>query len=480
MKKNHYKKIIVLSIFFIAVFFNFKKVFASVIYDNSLIGDNTYTVLSSSNSAMWSLGSGWSATTFINGTGITKLRLKILSGSCSSLMVGGSGSYFIITGGGGSGYPNNFIDLGGGICESDLSAMGDYNYWALILKTTGENVVLDGSINNLGYFWTNGFADKYNGGFAMQLCDSGGCSGGFAPSGPPATCSDGIQNQDETGIDVGGVCGFPPETCSDGIQNQNETGIDVGGVCFYVSLNWPENASTVPDFADWTVAYYGNDANETSPTLQKGVMWAENADILDTCLNYPSETATYNTCFNGTYPIYIDYGLSVWISASDYVSYITKTGTMTAGKTYFARAILYTIDDATNTRDLLISYSDKIGFIIDNTIGTGGETGKCKLTDLGCIFTAVLKTVFSPSQASLEQFGDFKTLLEQKAPFGYAIAIYSEITTLHYDANSTVLVLDQVPQITTLIFTPLRTGLAWLFWFAFAFFLVKRFKDINI
>lgn len=52
-------------------------------------------------------------------------------------------------------------------------------------------------------------------------------------------CFDGIQNQDETGIDCGGVCeinfGFvcptPLETCFDGIMNQDETGIDYGGVC---------------------------------------------------------------------------------------------------------------------------------------------------------------------------------------------------------------------------------------------------------
>jgi hypothetical protein len=44
------------------------------------------------------------------------------------------------------------------------------------------------------------------------------------------TCSDGIQNQNETGIDCGGIC-TPCPTCSDGIQNQDETGIDCGGVC---------------------------------------------------------------------------------------------------------------------------------------------------------------------------------------------------------------------------------------------------------
>ena len=49
---------------------------------------------------------------------------------------------------------------------------------------------------------------------------------------PTESCSDGIQNQDETGIDCGGstcsACSVSP-ACSDGIQNQDETGIDCGG-----------------------------------------------------------------------------------------------------------------------------------------------------------------------------------------------------------------------------------------------------------
>jgi hypothetical protein len=49
--------------------------------------------------------------------------------------------------------------------------------------------------------------------------------GGSGPS-----CTDGIQNQGETGIDCGGPCA-PCPTCTDGIQNQGETGIDCGGPC---------------------------------------------------------------------------------------------------------------------------------------------------------------------------------------------------------------------------------------------------------
>ncbi|MFZ2694010.1 MAG: immunoglobulin-like domain-containing protein [Minisyncoccia bacterium] len=51
-------------------------------------------------------------------------------------------------------------------------------------------------------------------------------------AGTGETCVDGIKNQDETGIDTGGICGSGTiATCSDGIRNQDETGIDVGGIC---------------------------------------------------------------------------------------------------------------------------------------------------------------------------------------------------------------------------------------------------------
>lgn len=45
----------------------------------------------------------------------------------------------------------------------------------------------------------------------------------------PGTCTDGIQNQNETGVDCGGVCA--PCHCSDGIQNFGEDGVDCGTVC---------------------------------------------------------------------------------------------------------------------------------------------------------------------------------------------------------------------------------------------------------
>ena len=47
---------------------------------------------------------------------------------------------------------------------------------------------------------------------------------------PCPSCFDGILGWDEDKVDCGGVC--PPcPSCFDGIQNQNETGVDCGGPC---------------------------------------------------------------------------------------------------------------------------------------------------------------------------------------------------------------------------------------------------------
>ncbi len=51
----------------------------------------------------------------------------------------------------------------------------------------------------------------------------------FCISNQTATCTDGVKNGSETGIDCGGPNCPPCPTCTDGIKNGSETGIDCGG-----------------------------------------------------------------------------------------------------------------------------------------------------------------------------------------------------------------------------------------------------------
>ncbi|KEP64201.1 UNVERIFIED_CONTAM: sushi domain (scr repeat) domain-containing protein [Hammondia hammondi] len=45
------------------------------------------------------------------------------------------------------------------------------------------------------------------------------------------SCTDGVQNGDETGVDCGGSHCAPCASCGDGVQNNGETGVDCGGPC---------------------------------------------------------------------------------------------------------------------------------------------------------------------------------------------------------------------------------------------------------
>ena len=57
------------------------------------------------------------------------------------------------------------------------------------------------------------------------------CGAGDDPADPP-TCSDGLQNGSEVGVDCGGSCSAcVAPTCTDGVKNGNEVGVDCGGSC---------------------------------------------------------------------------------------------------------------------------------------------------------------------------------------------------------------------------------------------------------
>jgi hypothetical protein len=92
-------------------------------------------------------------------------------------------------------------------------------------------------------------------------------------------CFDGIQNQDETGIDCGGVCELnfgltcfapPLETCSDGIMNQDETGIDFGGVCGTGNPVAPPPGNLIDDNVDGIDDISGLDSGGNVPVAVPG------------------------------------------------------------------------------------------------------------------------------------------------------------------------------------------------------------------
>lgn len=80
-------------------------------------------------------------------------------------------------------------------------------------------------LTNVGINFNNGFG-QYPGDAIRNKISSVNC---LQSCSSDPTCSDGIQNGNETGIDCGGPDCQPCATCNDSIQNGDELGIDCGG-----------------------------------------------------------------------------------------------------------------------------------------------------------------------------------------------------------------------------------------------------------
>lgn len=89
-----------------------------------------------------------------------------------------------------------------------------------------------------------------------EQCDDGnkvsgdGCSAFClteVPPPPSPTCTDGLHNQGEDGIDCGGSCPNACPTCVDGIKNQNEESVDCGGPCPQCGEGGVVSCSKCPD-----------------------------------------------------------------------------------------------------------------------------------------------------------------------------------------------------------------------------------------
>jgi len=155
---------------------------------------------------------------------------------------------------------DDFIGFGNGVTQGDYCLLsrtsGTYglhsgNNLYVVTISQASNIILDGNASNGGVSindnpYSN--ATILAGGPAFQICDSGGCSGGFINPTPPS-CTDGIQNQDETGIDTGGVCNpltIQTNNCTNGVMDGDETAIDDGGRCNTHIIGFtPENDTTV-------------------------------------------------------------------------------------------------------------------------------------------------------------------------------------------------------------------------------------------
>lgn len=109
---------------------------------------------------------------------------------------------------------------------------------------------------------------------------------------------------------------------------------------------------------------------------------------------------------------------------------------------------------------------------------TGLATTTCSISNISGCFQNALVFAFYPSPSALQNFGNLKATIEKKAPFGYFLVLTDTIQNL--GSTTPVFALASENNITTNLFSPLRTGMTWLLWFVFGFWLYKRLTHLNI
>ncbi len=103
-----------------------------------------------------------------------------------------------------------------------------------------------------------------------------------------ATCDNGIQDGNETGIDYGGLCASCNSeiSCDNGIQDGDETGIDCGGSCnacptgtlYYISnAGDDENNGTSPETPWQTIGHVNAQTLSAGDAIlfKRGDIWRE-------------------------------------------------------------------------------------------------------------------------------------------------------------------------------------------------------------
>jgi hypothetical protein len=150
---------------------------------------------------------------------------------------------------------------------------------------------------------------------------------------------------------------------------------------------------------------------------------------------------------------------------------------LTADLNYTARADLYIPPAgspvATSTA-ITFSYSAG-GYTYTTSTGFVGTT--CNATSVD-FFTGLLCSAFVPQQISLTQFNTLYTKVSNKPPIGYL----SAISTLISGTSTATTAIDNlnIPAGTSSPFTILRSGMIWILWLLFGFWVFTKIRHFQL
>lgn len=173
----------------------------------------------------------------------------------------------------------------------------------------------------------------------------------------------------------------------------------------------------------------------------------------------------------------------------------TTTANITATTTLFARIYQYDNNYATDPfygvfdsryKTLLVSTTTSItATTTDLSLITGRDVFaypeyECGITSLtGCIKNALI-WAFYPTEDSINQYKEFISVLQSKAPVGYFYTATNSLNNLSATSTNNIFDIDIPYSLKRYIFTPFDVAIAGILWFFFLINFYKRFKTIQL
>jgi hypothetical protein len=215
-----------------------------------------------------------------------------------------------------------------------------------------------------------------------------------------------------------------------------------------ISFLFPTNETSTPDFLNWSVDVEGSTSTQLYARIDYGRTPAFGF--------YDAEPVGTGTRF------------------------ITKTNPLLINTDWYAQASLY-------DWNTLIATSSVIHFYVSPTSTQAatycGEQASSTCSNFGLIGSPVCMAfacLFLPTADVFAQFNDLGAALSQKPPVGYFYATKDAMDLLTIGLASSTLINTSTSQAFSAVLSPLHTGLAWLLWFLFAWWIIHRIRKLEI
>lgn len=258
-----------------------------------------------------------------------------------------------------------------------------------------------------------------------------------------------------------------------------ETGSSYSPAQNEITFIYPLNSTTIGDFNSYNLRYQ-IDATTTSNLFVSVYQSTSTPIDINTC-----ETSTSTPCYKDRNQVF-----SPFINNPAYRSPLTNyDASISRSKHNFNLWYAKTVLEDNNSNPLAsstISYTT-VSTIPPSYFETPTSTATSSDWTMDCTggtiisnsLCYVLSYLFYPNQQSVFNFYSIKAKVENKPPIGYYTAIKSQINSL---STSTPIINfpTGLSNSTSSPFYLFRTGINWLLWFLFAFWIYHRIKNLEL